>query len=567
MTCFTQPIRKITTNHEESEDQRRILNFLNFRRRKLDAQLRKEGKIHHFYPSYLLTMNVIDRSLKELEHETTIFTKLIHRNFNQHRKTKVFSSLHQVHKLMKTLLSINLRHMGTETEHKLRLLQNVTKIASRDFTNCLQHTTYMHQILLLGTDISVWLRRSAVLLHAQLTQLVFVPLYTMFVALVARCLRSLSALLFQWEVQLLSLQSSLRHVMTGNTTYNNPTLTSANTLSLSLSLSHTVNQRHRTAATELILSGCTLASSNPQVHLQLQELRTVYSHHHTTTTATATATTTTTVPNTVAEDATTEETSKLCDTNIRSSGSGINGGNSITTGRGMLVEQGGHVPMKTAHGIACDDDDDDDDDDDSGDDDDDDDDAQSGSHIDRTKCSSNAPTGLHRHQYQGQGHEDMMGEEDFGEVVGVGVGVGVEVESSVITGVEIELLSELPSPPMPQSRPQSQQSEIQSQYEPPPVPLPRKNKPMDSKPTKQSSMLTGKSISSSSSSSHSKKGGSSSGSGDKISKISTKKRNRDSSDTATGDGNMSGGTAGSSNKKKKKKKSTDEIDEIFGDLW
>ena len=173
----------------------------------------------HIFPRgtpFYCTMNVNERSLAELEHELTIFTKLIHRNFNQHRKTKAFSSLHQVHKLMKTLLSINLRHMGTETEHKLRLLQNVAKIASRDFTNCLHHTTYMYQILTFGSDIAVWLRRSAVLLHAQLTQLVFVPLYTMFIALVARCLRSLSTLLFQWDVQLLSLQSSLRHVMTGN---------------------------------------------------------------------------------------------------------------------------------------------------------------------------------------------------------------------------------------------------------------------------------------------------------------------------------------------------------------
>ena len=182
-------------------------------------------------------MSVNERCLTGIEHETIIFTKLIHRNFNQHRKTKVFSSLHQVHKLMKTLLLINVRHMGTETEHKVRLLQNVTKIASRDFTNCLQHTTYIHQILFLGTDITVWLRRSAVLLHAQLTQLVFVPLYTMFVALIARCLRSLSTLLFQWEVQLLSLQSSLRHVMTGTTSYNIPSLPSTNTFSLPLSYS------------------------------------------------------------------------------------------------------------------------------------------------------------------------------------------------------------------------------------------------------------------------------------------------------------------------------------------
>lgn len=188
--------------------------------------------------------------VSSMERECGMLSKLIYRNFNQHRKTKVFKSLHKVHQLMKVLLSIQLLQFGADTEQKLRLLQQAAKVSSRDFTACLRCVEIMHEILRMGTEAAQWLQRSGSLLREQLSILVFIPLYTTFLALVARTLRSLTTLLLQWETQLRTLQSRLHHVMA-------------------------MNQRHQSDAAKAILRG-TMLDGESDCSLVLQHLREIY---------------------------------------------------------------------------------------------------------------------------------------------------------------------------------------------------------------------------------------------------------------------------------------------------
>mmetsp|Transcript_33612 Transcript_33612/g.32088 ORF Transcript_33612/g.32088 Transcript_33612/m.32088 type:complete len:485 (+) Transcript_33612:147-1601(+) len=150
-----------------------------------------------------------------LKSECEILSKLIYRNNNQHRSTKVFCSLKKASKIMQLIPSEELESLNSQAEKNLRLMQN-PKVNTRDLTASIRCAQQLYKAISIGIEAAMWFNRSARLLHLQLSQLLFVPLYTIFLALTARSLNSLSILIFQFDLQFFSLKSQIQHIAAVN---------------------------------------------------------------------------------------------------------------------------------------------------------------------------------------------------------------------------------------------------------------------------------------------------------------------------------------------------------------
>lgn len=159
-------------------------------------------------------------AIDSLRNETQILDRLLYRNRNQHGKTELFHLLRPVKKaladiLQDALVERILQDNGSTTNsiEKLALCEKKNGIRAETIDKISLHLSSMIILLNRCSEIYFWGHRAVVCLRERLCAKVFIPLYTVLLALMARVLRCNCTLLVELEKRWSLLENQLQVII------------------------------------------------------------------------------------------------------------------------------------------------------------------------------------------------------------------------------------------------------------------------------------------------------------------------------------------------------------------
>lgn len=147
-----------------------------------------------------------------LENEQAILNKLIYRNNNQHGKTQIFSYLKGINNQLKLISSVRIRKLNEYAEGSIRMA-SLQKISQLDLGEIVGNVELIYEALNLTVSISNSCSKLYQDLVSLLSRKVFVPLYSLLLALVARTAKSLLIITLHFEVRFQALRDKLKVVV------------------------------------------------------------------------------------------------------------------------------------------------------------------------------------------------------------------------------------------------------------------------------------------------------------------------------------------------------------------
>lgn len=131
----------------------------------------------------------ISISLNSFDKESLVLKQLLIRNYNQHRKTKIYSFMSEIYDIIHKLLhDCHILEISNECDELLQHLQkaSVSSLTRHRVLKCLS-LCYHFEIILskLIIEADYWFVRVGMLLRIALAEGLFIPLYSMWIAIVA----------------------------------------------------------------------------------------------------------------------------------------------------------------------------------------------------------------------------------------------------------------------------------------------------------------------------------------------------------------------------------------------
>ena len=114
-----------------------------------------------------------------------------------------------MNKSLKKITSERLTSLTAYTDKCIRLSKKAT---SRDLSDVLSCMKDLYHIVILSLDICILCNKSANIVSKQLKQHLFIPLYTVFLAISARLLKIMSSLLLHFYNLLTCLITQMKHI-------------------------------------------------------------------------------------------------------------------------------------------------------------------------------------------------------------------------------------------------------------------------------------------------------------------------------------------------------------------
>ena len=151
----------------------------------------------------------LTKIVEKLVTEKYILQKLIYRNHNQHKKTKLFRSFIKLNKALKKITSERLTALNVYTDKCIRLSKKAT---ARDLSDVLSCMKDLYNIVIMTLDICLLCNTSANIISRQLKQHLFIPLYSVFLAISARLLKIMSSLVLHFHNLLSCLITQMKHI-------------------------------------------------------------------------------------------------------------------------------------------------------------------------------------------------------------------------------------------------------------------------------------------------------------------------------------------------------------------
>ena len=155
------------------------------------------------------TKSSLTKIIEKLVTEKYILQKLIYRNHNQHKKTKLFRNFIKLNKALKKITSERITALNVYTDKCIRLSKKAT---ARDLSDVLSCMKDLYNIVIISLDICLLCNTSANIISRQLKQHLFIPLYSVFLAISARLLKVMSSLVLHFHNLLSCLITQMKHI-------------------------------------------------------------------------------------------------------------------------------------------------------------------------------------------------------------------------------------------------------------------------------------------------------------------------------------------------------------------
>ena len=161
-----------------------------------------------------MDIDIVDNSsslsniLEKLNTEKYILHKLLHRNHNQHRKTKLFRSFIKLSKAFKNLTSERLAALNVYADKAIRLSKKTTVKDLFDVLLCMKD---LYNTVTAALSVCLLCNTSSTIVSKQLKQHLFIPLYSVFLAISARLLKIASSIVSHFHNLLLCLSTQMKH--------------------------------------------------------------------------------------------------------------------------------------------------------------------------------------------------------------------------------------------------------------------------------------------------------------------------------------------------------------------
>jgi len=158
--------------------------------------------------SILVNSSLFTNILEKLNTEKYILHKLLYRNHNQHRKTKLFRSFIRLNKKLKNLTSERLTTLNTYADKSIRISKKTTARDLHDVLLCMKD---LYNTVNVALNICLLCNTSSSIVSKQLKQHLFIPLYSVFLAISARLLKITSSIVSHFHNLLLCLTTQMKH--------------------------------------------------------------------------------------------------------------------------------------------------------------------------------------------------------------------------------------------------------------------------------------------------------------------------------------------------------------------
>ena len=182
---------------------------------------------------------ILSKTLKSLEIEENILKQLLIRNFNQHRTTKLYNCMTRVGDLIKRLFKMNITELSNECDQMLNHLQlsSVSSLTRHRIRKCISCCNNLEKLFRVIFDLDRWLTKGGIVCKSGLQEGLFIPLYTMWMAIMSSLSHTNIGLLMFLLSQYISLLSSLQNISLVDITHWNELTTNNNKILGLLSLS------------------------------------------------------------------------------------------------------------------------------------------------------------------------------------------------------------------------------------------------------------------------------------------------------------------------------------------
>ena len=146
----------------------------------------------------VVSFSIIQEAFAALDGERTLLKQLLYRNHNQHRTAKAFSCLKTLVKTVELLRKDDMNSLVERVELSIRNAVRL-KLTSAELHHICSSYNALFSLVELSSTTVMLSMKTAVHLQAQLRKRVFVPLYTMLFASVARICNFATTLLSSFD--------------------------------------------------------------------------------------------------------------------------------------------------------------------------------------------------------------------------------------------------------------------------------------------------------------------------------------------------------------------------------